>query len=128
MSINSKAKEGSYLKKKTKKDLWELAMLYRYELGGFRYKKEYTPMVELAYKYDTETLKKMEKQKQQEFKKIFNRKNEYIKKHGIKWTKTLNQLIIEIGNNAGETLDISYAIDLVELHRKKYLFYNWRRK
>ncbi len=113
-------------KKKTKRDLWELAMIYRYDLGGFRYKKEYKPMVALAYMYNEEELKKLEKKNNNERKELNRKRVKYVKEHGPEWNMTINRMIIDISDNAGESLDIAYAQDLLKLHKEKYIYYSTR--
>lgn len=110
-------------KKKTKKDLKELAMIYRFDLGGFRYKKEYENMIELAYKYDLTQLKKLEKENNQKQKISIEKREKYIKEHGTEWTQKLGAIIIEYGNLAGKSLDIAYAQDLLKIHEEKYIYY-----
>ena len=109
--------------RKTKKELKELAMLYRYsDLGGFRYNNEYEPIIDLAYKYNITQLKVMEKENNNKRREIGERRKEHVKKHGSAWTPTLSAIMADIGKNAEKSLNITYAQDLLKIFTERHVF------
>lgn len=124
--LNNQKKVTIIPKRKSKKDLRELAMINRYDLGGFRYKKEYEPMVQFAYNNDKKQLAEMKKKLLTENTQIAKERKQYIKKKGTKWSMEFNKIMVKVYNNADKTLNVMYAQDLLKLHKEKYIY--WRKK
>lgn len=97
-------------------------MINRYDLGGFRYKKEYEPMIQFAYKYDKKQLAEMKKKLLKENTQISQERKDYIKQKGTKWSWEFNKIMVKVYNNADKTLNVMYAQDLLKLHKEKYVY------
>ena len=98
-------------------------MKSRFELGGMRYKKEYEPMIELAYQHDDKKLKEMEEKLSIKSKEIAKKRKQIftkLQKEGKNWNMDLHKITLKTGENAEKTLNVMYARDLVKMFKEKH--------